>query len=67
MNALANALRAVAAGDEHQSLITDIFERITFYDLRIESALARIVDDGYAGLIFIRENIGGYLAAKSWR
>ena len=43
---LVNALRAVA-GEEHQSLITDLFERITFYDLRIESALARIVDGGY--------------------
>lgn len=29
----------------------------TFYELRIESALARIVDGGYAGLMFIRENI----------
>ena len=43
---LVNAVRAVA-GEEHQSLITDLFERITFYDLRIESALARIVDGGY--------------------
>ncbi|MDO9318637.1 MAG: hypothetical protein Q7V56_10610 [Gammaproteobacteria bacterium] len=42
MNALVNALRAVAAGDEHQSLITDIFERITFYDLRMDSDLASI-------------------------
>ncbi|MDO9316637.1 MAG: hypothetical protein Q7V56_00360 [Gammaproteobacteria bacterium] len=48
MNALVNALLTVAAGEEHQSLITDIFERITFYDLRIESALTRIVDGGYA-------------------
>lgn len=43
---LVNAVRAVA-GEEHQSLITDLFERITFYDLRIESALARVVDGGY--------------------
>ncbi|MDO9316680.1 MAG: M1 family aminopeptidase [Gammaproteobacteria bacterium] len=43
---LVNALRAVA-GEEHQSLVTDLFERITFYDLQLESALARIVDGGY--------------------
>jgi hypothetical protein len=54
-----------STGEKHQTLITDSFERITFYDLHNESALARIVDRGDAGLIFIRENIGAYCSAKS--
>jgi hypothetical protein len=40
-------------------------ERIIFYDLQIESVLARTGDGGDAELLFIREKIGAYLAAKS--
>ena len=43
----------------------DIVERIIFYELQIESVLARTGDGGDAELLFIREKIGAYLAAKS--
>ena len=39
-------LRA-AAGPEYQELITDLFERITLYDLSITDASTRAVDGGY--------------------
>ena len=43
---LINALRA-EAGPEYQQLITDLFERIVFYDLQVDAASARKVDGGY--------------------
>lgn len=43
---LVDALRA-EAGPEYQQLITDLFERIVLYDLRIDSASARQIDGGY--------------------
>ncbi len=42
---LVDALRA-EAGPEHQGLITDLFERITLFDLRAESASVVARDDG---------------------
>jgi hypothetical protein len=54
-----------STGEKHQTLITDMVERIIFYDLQIESVLARTGDGGDAELLFIREKIGAYLAAKS--
>jgi ABC-type transport system involved in multi-copper enzyme maturation permease subunit len=39
-------LRAVA-GDEHQKLITDLFEKIVFYDLVVTRAESRAVDGGF--------------------
>jgi hypothetical protein len=56
-----------STGEKHQTLITDIVERIIFYDLKIESVLAGTGEGGDAELLFIRDNIGAYLAAKSWR
>jgi ABC-2 type transport system permease protein len=43
---LVNALRA-EAGPEYQQLITDFFERIVLYDLRLDAASARETDGGY--------------------
>jgi ABC-type transport system involved in multi-copper enzyme maturation permease subunit len=43
---LVNALRA-EAGPEYQELITDLFERIVFYDLRIETADLQEIDGGF--------------------
>jgi ABC-type transport system involved in multi-copper enzyme maturation permease subunit len=43
---LVNALRA-EAGPEYQGFITDLFERIVLYDLRVDAASAREVDGGY--------------------
>jgi hypothetical protein len=43
---LVNALRA-EAGPEYQELITDLFERIVFYDLRIEAADLQEIDGGF--------------------
>jgi len=43
---LVNALRA-EAGPEYQQLITDLFERIVLYDLQVDTASAREIDDGY--------------------
>lgn len=43
---LVNALRA-EAGPEYQQLITDLFERIVLYDLRVDAASLREVDGGY--------------------
>ena len=43
---LVNALRA-EAGPEYQGLITDLFERIVLYDLRVDAASAREIDGGY--------------------
>jgi aminopeptidase N len=42
---LVDALRA-EAGPEHQQLITDLFERITLYDLKTRSATSRKRPDG---------------------
>ena len=39
-------LRAVA-GEEYQALITDWFERITFYDVAVTGAQERAAGDGY--------------------
>jgi ABC-2 type transport system permease protein len=36
-----------AAGPEYQELITDLFERITLYDLAVSDASARAVEGGY--------------------
>jgi ABC-type transport system involved in multi-copper enzyme maturation permease subunit len=41
-----NEIRAVA-GEEHQALITDLFERVTFYDLRVVGATSRPIDGGF--------------------
>ena len=41
-----NALRA-EAGPEYQQLITDLFERIVLYDLRVDTAHAREIAGGY--------------------
>jgi len=41
-----------STGQKHQTLIIDIVERIIFYDLQIESVLARTGDSGDAGLMF---------------
>ena len=54
-----------STGEKHKTFIIDIIERIIFYDLQIESVLARTGDGGDAELLFIREKIGAYLAAKS--
>lgn len=43
---LVNALRAVA-GQEYQQLITDLFERIVFYDFNVGAASARETAGGY--------------------
>lgn len=43
---LVDELRKVTP-PEHQALITDLFEKITFYDLRVDTATARQVADGY--------------------
>lgn len=43
---LVNALRA-EAGPEYQELITDLFERIVLYDLRVDAASLREIDGGY--------------------
>ncbi len=43
---LVNALRA-EAGPEYQQLITDFFERIVLYDLRVDAASAREIVGGY--------------------
>jgi ABC-type transport system involved in multi-copper enzyme maturation permease subunit len=39
-------LRA-AAGDEHQDLITDLWERITFYDVMVTSVATRPIDQEF--------------------
>jgi ABC-type transport system involved in multi-copper enzyme maturation permease subunit len=39
-------IRAVA-GEEYQQLITDLYERVTYYDLRIVSARSRPVEGGF--------------------
>ncbi len=54
-----------STGEKNQTLVADIVERIIFYDLQIESVLAKTGDGGDAELLFIREKIGAYLAAKS--
>jgi hypothetical protein len=43
---LVNALRS-EAGPEYQQLITDLFERIVFYDLQVNLAGAREIDGEY--------------------
>ncbi len=43
---LVNELRAVA-GPDYQRLITDLFERISLYDVSIANATARPIGDGY--------------------
>ncbi|HEX8481554.1 MAG TPA: M1 family aminopeptidase [Allosphingosinicella sp.] len=43
---LVAALRAEAKAPEHQALITDLFERITLYDLKAEGPRARRRADG---------------------
>jgi ABC-2 type transport system permease protein len=43
---LVRALRA-EAGPEYQELITDLFERIVLYDLRVDAASWREIDGGY--------------------
>jgi ABC-2 type transport system permease protein len=43
---LVDALRA-EAGPEYQRLITDLFERIALYDLRVDAASARAIEGGY--------------------
>jgi ABC-2 type transport system permease protein len=43
---LVDALRA-EAGPEYQQLITDLFERIVLYDLRVDAASAREIGGGY--------------------
>jgi len=43
---LVHELRAVA-GPEYQSLITDLFEKITLYDLRVDTAEAAPISGGY--------------------
>jgi hypothetical protein len=43
---LVNELRTVA-GPEYQQLITDLFERITLYDVSIAGAAVRPIDEGY--------------------
>ncbi|QHT66214.1 hypothetical protein GXP67_05800 [Rhodocytophaga rosea] len=43
---LMNELRAVA-GKEHQDLITDLFEKIMLYEIKLTEASVRKVDDGY--------------------
>lgn len=50
---LVDALRA-AAGPEHQSLITDLFEKITFYDVALAGAESRKADSGYAVEIMVK-------------
>jgi ABC-2 type transport system permease protein len=42
---LVRALRA-EAGPQHQELITDLFERITLYDVKVTAAQARRLPDG---------------------
>ncbi|HUR35749.1 MAG TPA: M1 family aminopeptidase [Vicinamibacterales bacterium] len=49
---LVNELRA-AAGPAHQALITDLFERIVLYDVRVGAATARRVEHGYEVLLDI--------------
>ena len=44
---LINELRAVA-GKDHQDLITDLFKKIVLYEVKLEDASVRKVDDGYA-------------------
>ncbi len=50
---LVDEIRRVA-GPEHQALITDLFEKVVLYDLRLESAVARAVDGGYEVQVDVR-------------
>ena len=43
---LVGELRAVA-GPEYQTLITDLFEKIMLYDVRVDAATAKPAGDGY--------------------
>jgi ABC-2 type transport system permease protein len=50
---LITELRAVA-GDQYQPLITDLFERITFYDIAVDEASVRRVADSYEVTVTVK-------------